>query len=163
MILNLCPHGNRRAKLVLVLKVQCTELFTLLEAHLEIYGIHNNKNRSLYFDTLLQDIKQRPSYHKYYNTCSVLSMKFGPKRGEVTGKWRKLHNEEPHDHTPLAIKLKRMRQTGYEPRMTERRVVYRVLVGKPQEKTPLGRPRRRLEDNIKMDLQEVGCGGCGLD
>ena len=46
-------------------------------------------------------------------------------------------------------------------RMGERRVVHRVLVGKPEVKRPLGRPRRRWEDNIKMDLQEMGCGGCG--
>jgi hypothetical protein len=43
------------------------------------------------------------------------------------------------------------------------RGIYRVLVGKPEGKRPLGRPRRRQEDNIKLDLQEVGCGGCGLD
>ena len=57
------------------------------------------------------------------------------------------------------IKSKRMRLAGYVARIGERRDVYRVLVGKPEGKWPLGSPRRRWEDNIKMDLQEVGCGG----
>jgi len=52
-----------------------------------------------------------------------------------------------------------MRWAGHVARMVERRSVYRVLVGKPEGKRPLGRPRRRWEDNIKMNLQEVGCGG----
>jgi len=56
-----------------------------------------------------------------------------------------------------------MRWVGHVARMGEGRGVYTVLVGKPKGKRSLGRPRRRLEDNIKMDLQEVGCGGCGLD
>ena len=56
-----------------------------------------------------------------------------------------------------------MRWVGHVARMGERIRVYRVLVGKPEGKRPLGRPRRRWEDNIKMDLQEVGCGGYGLD
>ena len=57
------------------------------------------------------------------------------------------------------IKSRRMKWAGHVARMGERRGVYRVLVGKPEGKRPLGRPRRRWEDNIKMDLQEVGCGG----
>jgi len=57
------------------------------------------------------------------------------------------------------IKSKRMRKTGHVAFMGKRRGVYRILVGKPEGKRPLGRPRRRWEDNIKMDLQEVGCGG----
>ena len=56
------------------------------------------------------------------------------------------------------IKSRRMRWAGHVARMVEGRGVYRVLVGKPEGKRPLGRPRRRWEDNIKMDLQEVGCG-----
>jgi len=60
------------------------------------------------------------------------------------------------------IKLRRMRWAGHVALMGERRGVYRVLVGKTEGKIPLGRPRRRWEDNIKMDLQEVGCGGYGL-
>ena len=81
---------------------------------------------------------------------------FGPKRDEVTGEWRKLHNEELND-------LRRMRWVGHVAPMGERRGVYRVLVGKPQGKKSLDRPRRRRQDNIKMDLQELECGGCGLD
>jgi hypothetical protein len=81
----------------------------------------------------------------------------------VTGEWRKLHNEELHDlycSTDIirAIKSRRMRWAGHVARMRERRGVYRVLVGKPEGKRPLGRPRRRREDNIKVDLQELGCG-----
>jgi hypothetical protein len=85
---------------------------------------------------------------------------FGPKRDEVTGEWRKLHNEELNDLYSLPIimrvvKLRRMRWAGHVARMGEDRVVHRVLVGKPEGKKPLGRKRRRWEDNIKMDFQEV--------
>jgi len=78
----------------------------------------------------------------------------------VTGKWRKLHNEELHDlysspNIVRVVKSRRMRWAGHVARMGEDRGVQRVLVGKPEGKRPLGRPRRRLEDNIKMDLQEV--------
>ena len=94
----------------------------------------------------------------------VLRRIFGPKRDEVTGEWRKLHNEELNDlycspNIVRVIKSRRMRWEGHVARMGERRGVYRVLVGKPEGKRPLGRPRRRWEDNIKMDLQEVGYGG----
>jgi hypothetical protein len=85
-----------------------------------------------------------------------------PKRDEVTGEWRKLHNEELNGLYSLpsivrVIKF-RMRWAGHVARMGEGRVVYRVLVGKPEGKRLLGRPRHRWEDNIRMDLQEVGCG-----
>ena len=94
----------------------------------------------------------------------VLRRVFGPKRDEVTGEWRKLHNEELSDRYYLryivrVVKSRRMRWAGHVARKGEGRGVHRVLVGKPEEKRPLGRPRLRLEDNIKMDLQEVG-GGC---
>ena len=93
----------------------------------------------------------------------VLRRAFGPKRDEVTGEWRKLHNEELSDLYCLpnivrVVKSRRMRWAGHVARMEERRGVYRVLVGKPERKRPLGRPRFRWEDNIKIDLQEVGCG-----
>jgi len=89
---------------------------------------------------------------------------FGPKRDEVTGEWRKLHNEELNVlySTPnivRVIKSRRMRWAEHVARMREGRGVYRVLVGKPGRKRPLRKPRRRWEDNIKMDLQEVGRGG----
>jgi len=91
----------------------------------------------------------------------VLRRVFGPKRDQVTGEWRKLHNEELNDLYSLpnivrVVKSRRMRWAGRVARMEEDRGVHRVLVGKPEGKRPLGRPRRsRLEDNIKMDLQEV--------
>jgi hypothetical protein len=95
----------------------------------------------------------------------VLRRVFGPKRDEVTGEWRKLHNEELNDLYSLPIivwvvKSRRMRGAGHVARRGEGRGVHKVLVGKPEGYRPLGRPRRRWEDNIKMDLQEVG-GDCG--
>jgi len=89
---------------------------------------------------------------------------FESRRDEVTGKWRKLHNEELNDlycspNIIRVIKSRRMRWAEHVARIGERRGVHRVLVGKPEGKRPLGRPRHRWEDNIKMDLQEVGCRG----
>ena len=94
----------------------------------------------------------------------VLRRVFGPKRDEVTGEWRKLHNEEFKDLYSLpnivrVVKSRRMRWAGHVVGMWEGRCVHRVLVGKPEGKRPLGRPRRRWESNIKMDLQGVGGGG----
>jgi hypothetical protein len=82
---------------------------------------------------------------------------FGPKRDKVTREWRKLHNEELNDLYPSpsivwVIKSRRMKWAGHVARMGEGRCVYRVLVGKPEEKRPLWRPRRRWQDNIKMNL-----------
>jgi len=93
----------------------------------------------------------------------VLRRLFGPKMNEVTREWRKLHNEELNDlnaspNTVWVIKSRRMGWAGHVARMGDRGGIYRVLVGKPEKKRPFGRPRRRWED-IKMDLQEVGCGG----
>jgi hypothetical protein len=95
----------------------------------------------------------------------VLRKIFGPKRNEVIREWRKLHNEELNDlysspNIVRVIKSRRMRLAGHVARMGKGRGVYRVLVGKSEEKRPLGRPRRRWEDYNKMGLQEVGCGGC---
>jgi hypothetical protein len=94
----------------------------------------------------------------------VLRRIFGPKRDEVTGEWRKLHSGELHNlySSPdiiRQIKSRRMRWAGHVARMGEGRNVYRVLMGKPEGKRPLGRPRRRWEDGIKMDLEENGWGG----
>ena len=95
----------------------------------------------------------------------VLRRIFGPKRDGVTGELRKLHNEELNDlysspNVLRVIKSRRMRWAGHVARMEEGRDVHKVLVGKPEGKRPLGRPRHRWEDNIKMDFQEVGR-GCG--
>jgi hypothetical protein len=95
----------------------------------------------------------------------VLRRVFGPKRDEMTGEWRKLHNEELNDLYSLlnivwVVKSRRMRWAGHVACMREERGVHRVLVGKPEGRSLLGRPRRRWEDNIKMDVEEVG-GGCG--
>ena len=94
----------------------------------------------------------------------VLRRVFGPKRDEVTGEWRKLHNEELRNlYLPNIVRVvrsRRMRWAWHVARMGEGRGVHRVLVGQPEVKRPLGRPRRRWEDNIKMDLQEMGW-GCG--
>ena len=92
----------------------------------------------------------------------VLRRIFGPRSDEVTGEWRRLHNEElNHLYSSLnmvrVIKSRRMRWAGHVARMGEERGVYRVLVGKPGGRRPLGRPRRRWVDNIRMYLQEVGC------
>jgi len=91
----------------------------------------------------------------------VLRRIFGPKRDEVTGEWRKLHNEELNNlysssNIVRVIKSRRMRWAGHVARMEEGRGVYRVSVGKPEGRRPLGRPRRRWKDNIRMDLREVG-------
>jgi hypothetical protein len=86
---------------------------------------------------------------------------FGPKRDGVMVGWRKLHNEELHNlYSSLRliriIKSRRMRWVGHVARMGEKRNVYRLLVGKPEGKKPLGRPRRKWIDNIKIDLLEIG-------
>jgi hypothetical protein len=82
----------------------------------------------------------------------------------VTGGWRKLHNEELHNmySSPSIIRMiksMRMRWAGHVARMGEKRNAYRVMTRKPKKKRPLGRPRRRWVDNIKMDLSEIGWGG----
>jgi hypothetical protein len=91
----------------------------------------------------------------------VLRRIFGPKRDEVTGEWRKLHNEELHilyssPNIIRQIKSRRMRWAGHVALMGEERNVYKVLMGKPEGKRPLERPRRRWEDGIRLDLREIG-------
>jgi hypothetical protein len=92
----------------------------------------------------------------------VLRRIFGPKRDEVTGGWRKVHNEELHNlfSSPSIIKMiksRRMRWAGHVARKGAKRNAYRILVGNPEGKRTLGRPRLRRMDNIKMDLREIGC------
>jgi hypothetical protein len=96
----------------------------------------------------------------------VLRRIFGSKRVEETGGWRKLLNEELHNlySSPSIIRMLksiRMRWAGHVARMGENMNAYKILLGKPVGKRPLGRPRLRLVDNIKMDLREIGW--CGLD
>jgi hypothetical protein len=91
----------------------------------------------------------------------VLRRIFGPKRDGVTGEWRNLHKEELHNlySSPSIIRIiksRRMMLAGHVARIGEKRNVYRLLVGKPKGKRPLGRPRYRWMDNIKMDLLEIG-------
>jgi hypothetical protein len=93
----------------------------------------------------------------------VLKMIFGPKREEVTGKWRKLHNKKLHDlYSSLSIirinKARRMRWAVHVARMRAKRNEYTLFVGKPEGRRPLGGRRRRWLDNIGMDLVEVGWG-----
>jgi len=96
----------------------------------------------------------------------VLRGIFGPRMDEVTGDWRRLHNEELNylyssPNIMRMIKSRRMRWDQHVARMGEERGAYRFLVGKPEGKRAVGRPRRRWVDNIRMDLQEVGCGYVG--
>jgi hypothetical protein len=91
----------------------------------------------------------------------VLRRIIGPKRDEATGEWRRLHNEELNGlysspNIIRVIKSRRMRWAGHVARMGEKRGAYRILVGRLEGRRPLGRPTRRWEDNIKMDLQDVG-------
>jgi len=97
----------------------------------------------------------------------VLTEIFGPKRDEVAGEWRKIHNEEHHGLYSFrdiiwVIKSRRLRWTVHVARMGLSRGVDRILMGKPEGKRPLGRPGHRCEDNIKMNFQGVGLRG-GMD
>jgi hypothetical protein len=94
----------------------------------------------------------------------VLRRIFGQKKNEVTGDWRKLHNEELHNlysspSITTTIKLNKMRWAGYVTRIGEKRNARRILLRKSEGKTVLRRPRRRWEDNIKIDLREIGWDG----
>jgi hypothetical protein len=91
----------------------------------------------------------------------VLRGIFGPKRDDVMGEWRKLHNEELHNLYPSLdiirqIRSRQMRWAGHMAHMGEERKVYKVLVGKPEGKRPLERPRHRWEDGIRIDHRENG-------
>jgi hypothetical protein len=108
--------------------------------------------------TLLFILREEHKLRVYEN--SALRRIFWPWRDKVIGKWRKLHNEElcdmyPSPNTVQMIKSRRMKWVGHVTYMGERRGIYRVLVGKAEGKRPLGRPRHRWDDNIKMDLQEL--------
>jgi hypothetical protein len=98
----------------------------------------------------------------------LYSVYFGPKRDEATGEWRRLHNEKLNDlysspNIIRVIKSRRMRWAGHVECKGEERGAYRILVRRPERRRTLGRPRHRRENDIKMDLQEVGWGEHGLD
>jgi hypothetical protein len=106
---------------------------------------------NMYVATLREECKLRVFENK------VLRRIFGPKRDEVTGEWRRLHNKELYalcssPNIIQVIKSRRLRWAGHVAHMGERRGAYRALVGKPEGRRPLGRTRCRWEDNIKMDL-----------
>jgi hypothetical protein len=91
----------------------------------------------------------------------VLTRIFGPERDERTGEWRRLHNEKFNDlhSSPNVVRVRKSRRMGWAghvAHMRERRGVHRMLAGRPEGRRPLGRSRRRWEDNIKMDLRKVG-------
>ena len=127
------------------------KIYRTIILHVVLYGC----------ETWLLTLREERRLRVFENR--VLRRMFGPKRDEVTGEWKKLHNEELNNLYSLpnigwVIKSRRMRWAGHVARMGEGRGVYRILVRKPEGRRPLGRPRRRWEDNIKMDLREVGCG-----
>ena len=98
-----------------------------------------------------------------YTYLLIMRRIFGPRRDEVTGEWRRLHSKELIDlysspNIVRVIKSRRMSWVGHVARMSEEKGMYRVLLGKPEGRRPLGRPRRRWVDNIRMDLQEMGYG-----
>jgi hypothetical protein len=110
-------------------------------------------------ETWSPTVREEPKLRVFENR--VLRRIFGPKRDEVTGGCRNLHNEELHNlySSPSIIRIiksRRMRWAVHVAQMGEKRNVYRLLVGKPEGRRPLGRPRRRWIDNIKIDLLEIG-------
>jgi hypothetical protein len=124
---------------------------TLYYLHVVLYGC---ETLSL---TLREKHRLRVFEHR------VLMRIFGRKRDEVTGGWRKLHNEELHGlySSPSIVRViraRRMRWAGHVARMVDVRGAYSILVGRPDGRRPLGRPRRRWEDNIKRNLREIGFG-----
>jgi hypothetical protein len=126
-----------------------------------LYLIYNERNKEKFaFISIKAQILR-----VYENR--VLRRIFGPKR-ELDGSWKKLHNEELRNlysspNIVRVVKSRRLRWTGHVACMRKGRGVYRVLVGKPERKRPLGRPRRRWEDNIELDLREIGTDGGELD
>jgi hypothetical protein len=108
-------------------------------------------------ETLSLTFREEHRFRVFENM--VLRRIFGPKRDEVTGGWRKLHNGLYSSPSIIrVIKARRMRLAGHVVRMGEVRGAYNILVGRPEWRRPLGRPRSRWEDNIKMDLREIGFG-----
>ena len=146
-----------------------SDMATVLRTTQNILCVYEYKYRTIILPFVLYGcetwsltLREEHSLRVFENR--VLRRIFGPKRDGVTEEWRKLHNEEINDpysspNIVRVIKSRRMRWAGHVALMGERRGVYRVLMGKPKGKRPLGSPRRRWENNIKMDLQVVGYGG----
>jgi hypothetical protein len=112
-------------------------------------------------ETLSLTLKEEHRSRVFENR--VLRRIFGPKRDEMTGGWRKLHNEELHGlysspSNVRVIKARRMRWAGHVSRMGEVRGAYNISVGRPEGRRPLGRPRCRWEDNIKIDQRDIAFG-----
>ena len=106
-------------------------------------------------------LREEQGLRVFENKVGYLGRYLGAKKEEITGEWRKLHNAELHAlYSPniiRSLKSRRLRLTGHVARMEQSRNAYRVIVGKSEGKRPLGRPRRRWEDNIKIDLRDVSC------
>ena len=137
-------HGRNN----ITFSADCIKIYTTIILPVVLYGC----------ETWSLTLREERRLRMFENR--VLRRVFGPKRDEMKGEWGKLHNEELNDLYSLpnivrVVKSRRMRWAGHVARMVEDRGVHRVLVGKPEGKRPLGRPRRRWEYNIKMDLQEV--------
>jgi hypothetical protein len=142
-------------------------VLNILSAGLQSKNIKNNVYRTIVLPVVLygcetRSLTLRGERKLGLSENRVLGRIFGPKRDEVTGEWRKLHNEEPKDlySSPSIIRVIKsiMRWELHVTRMGKRRVVYWVLVGNSEGKRPLGRLMRRWKNNIKMDRQGIGYG-----
>jgi hypothetical protein len=132
----------------------------LIEIQSSFYS-HFEANKTPFPMTYYTNIFSTVKKETCYEMLRALRRIFGRKRDEVTGVWRKLHDEELHGLYSLpsivrVIKARRMRWAGHVAHMGEVRGAYNILVERPEGRRPLGRPRRRWEDNIKMDLGEIG-------
>jgi hypothetical protein len=140
-------------------------MFALIQPKIFIFTSHKKENRIRYKAVILPvvlygslTLKEEHRLRVFENR--VLRRIFGPK-GDEDGSWRKLHNDELHSlysspNIVRMIKSSRMRWAGHVAHMGEGRGVYRNLVKRPEGKRPVGRPRRRWEDNINLDLREIG-------
>ncbi|KAJ4435918.1 hypothetical protein ANN_18540 [Periplaneta americana] len=138
------------------------KLSKLLVEETRITGLNINSDKTKYMNISRSSNNRGEEHRLRVFENKVLRKIFGAKRDEVTGEWRKLHNAELHAMYSSPdlirnIKSRRLRWAGHVAHMGESRNAYRVLVGRLKGKRPLGRPRRRWEDNIKMDFREVGC------